>query len=77
MGQINSKLKHEDDQMGQICDAYKMEAHYGIGNCQQLEMRCEESAGLWEQRYKTKQTPWPLVRERTIPTEGPPLRDGI
>jgi hypothetical protein len=23
--------------------------------------------------YKTKQTPWPLVRERTIPTERPPL----
>jgi hypothetical protein len=21
----------------------------------------------------TKQTPWPLVRERTIPTERPPL----
>jgi hypothetical protein len=24
---------------------------------------------------KTKQTPWPLVRERTIPTERPPLVD--
>jgi hypothetical protein len=24
-----------------------------------------------------KQTPWPLVRERTIPTEGPPLVDEI
>jgi hypothetical protein len=22
---------------------------------------------------KTKQTPWPLVRKRTIPTERPPL----
>jgi hypothetical protein len=31
-------------------------------------------------RYKgpeTKQTPWPLVRERTIPTERPPLVDEI
>jgi hypothetical protein len=26
---------------------------------------------------KTKQTPWPLVRERTIPTERPPLVDEI
>jgi hypothetical protein len=23
--------------------------------------------------YKQKQTPWPLVRERTIPTDRPPL----
>jgi hypothetical protein len=23
--------------------------------------------------HKNKQTPWPLVRERTIPTERPPL----
>jgi hypothetical protein len=26
---------------------------------------------------KTKQTPWPLVRERTIPTDRPPLVDEI
>jgi hypothetical protein len=26
---------------------------------------------------KKQQTPWPLVRERTIPTEGPPLVDEI
>jgi hypothetical protein len=26
---------------------------------------------------QTKQTPWPLVRERTIPTERPPLVDEI
>jgi hypothetical protein len=26
---------------------------------------------------KNKQTPWPLVRERTIPTERPPLVDEI
>jgi hypothetical protein len=26
---------------------------------------------------KTKQTPWPLVRERIIPTERPPLIDEI
>jgi hypothetical protein len=30
-----------------------------------------------ERRSKTTQTPWPLVRERTIPTEGPPLVDEI
>jgi hypothetical protein len=26
---------------------------------------------------KNKQTPWPVVRERTIPTERPPLVDEI
>jgi hypothetical protein len=26
---------------------------------------------------KNNQTPWPLVRERTIPTERPPLVDEI
>jgi hypothetical protein len=26
---------------------------------------------------QTKQTPWPLVQERTIPTEGPSLVDDI
>jgi hypothetical protein len=26
---------------------------------------------------KNKQTPWPLVRERTIPTDRPPLVDEI
>jgi hypothetical protein len=30
---------------------------------------------LWESNKK--QTPWPLVRERTIPTEPPPLVDEI
>jgi hypothetical protein len=36
---------------------------------------------MWDpQRLRTrplKQTPWPLVRERTIPTERPPLVDEI
>jgi hypothetical protein len=27
--------------------------------------------------FSKKQTPWPLVRNRTIPTEGPPLVDEI
>jgi hypothetical protein len=30
-----------------------------------------------QQKQKQKQTPWPLVRERTIPTERPPLVDEI
>jgi hypothetical protein len=30
-----------------------------------------------ENMTKNKQTPWPLVRERTIPTERPPLVDEI
>jgi hypothetical protein len=28
-------------------------------------------------KHKKQQTPWPLVRERTIPTERPPLVDEI
>jgi hypothetical protein len=31
---------------------------------------------LW-QHNKKKQTPWPLVRKRTMPTERPPLVDEI
>jgi hypothetical protein len=31
----------------------------------------------WSTINKTKQTPWPLVRERTIPTDRPPLVDEI
>jgi hypothetical protein len=30
-----------------------------------------------ENKKKKKQTPWPLVRERTIPTDRPPLVDEI
>jgi hypothetical protein len=30
-----------------------------------------------EQKQTNKQTPWPLVRERTIPTDRPPLVDEI
>jgi hypothetical protein len=26
-----------------------------------------------KKKYQTKQTPWPLVRKRTISTERPPL----
>jgi hypothetical protein len=44
----------------------------------------ERSPPLWNQEIsdqnkqnKTKQTPWPLVRERNIPTERPPLVDEI
>jgi hypothetical protein len=29
------------------------------------------------QKKQTKQTPWPLVRKRIIPTERPPLVDEI
>jgi hypothetical protein len=29
------------------------------------------------QQTKNRQTPWPLVRERTIPNERPPLVDEI
>jgi hypothetical protein len=31
----------------------------------------------WQEVYNQEDTPWPLVRERTIPTERPPLVDEI
>jgi hypothetical protein len=33
--------------------------------------------GILPQKTKKKQTPWPLVRVRTIPTERPPPVDEI
>jgi hypothetical protein len=35
----------------------------------------DEPEGRGVQTKKKKQTPWPLVRERTIPTERLPLVD--
>jgi hypothetical protein len=35
------------------------------------------SCEVWTPNKQTKQTPWPLVRERTIPTERQPLVDEI
>jgi hypothetical protein len=35
------------------------------------------SLGWWQEALHEKKTPWPLVRERTIPTEQPPLVDEI
>jgi hypothetical protein len=37
----------------------------------------EEKRSVEQLHNKQKQTPWPLVRERTIPTERPPLVDEI
>jgi hypothetical protein len=39
---------------------------------QMREFRCHHS-----DQQTNKQTPWPLVRERTIPTNRPPLLDEI
>jgi hypothetical protein len=36
-----------------------------------------EMRGLREKVQTKRQTPWPLVRKRTIPTERPPLVDEI
>jgi hypothetical protein len=43
---------------------------------------CDISKGIkivciQKQKQTNKQTPWPLVRERTIPTDRPPLVDEI
>jgi hypothetical protein len=40
------------------------------------EEECIKGFGRKE-RGHCKQTPWPLVRERTIPTDRPPLVDEI
>jgi hypothetical protein len=37
----------------------------------------QRERGHYENQEKQKQTPWPLVRERTIPTDRPPLVDEI
>jgi hypothetical protein len=41
-----------------------------------------KNAVFWDMKSQfvpqtNKQTPWPLVRERTIPTDRPPLVDEI
>jgi hypothetical protein len=40
-------------------------------------LTAEERVGLEALRCQEVQTPWPLVRERTILTERPPLVDDI
>jgi hypothetical protein len=37
----------------------------------------EQWLNWWRHKMGSKQTPWPLVRRRTIPTERPPLVDEI
>jgi hypothetical protein len=39
--------------------------------------RIDHDRKIRSRKQRTKQTPWPLVRERTIPTERPPLVDEI
>jgi hypothetical protein len=41
------------------------------------DSRCGKLATNRLSHDTTKQSPWPLVRERTIPTELPPLVDEI
>jgi hypothetical protein len=59
------------------CSIYMSAISYELGG------DIEEATGNWFSQLtndyykKTKQTPWPLVRERTIPTEQPPLVDEI
>jgi hypothetical protein len=38
---------------------------------------CRKSQLTTTTKKQNKQTPWPLVRERTIPTDRPPLVDEI
>jgi hypothetical protein len=46
------------------------------GNDHSLPSSAEVSNDIATKQNKTKkQTPWPLVRERTIPTDRPPLVD--
>jgi hypothetical protein len=45
----------------------------------QLKYKQIKTKQIRSQSYttQTKQTPWPLVRERTVPTDRPPLVDEI
>jgi hypothetical protein len=43
----------------------------------QLQQLLMNKHPLITNKQTNKQTPWPLVRERTIPTERPPLVDEI
>jgi hypothetical protein len=47
------------------------------GSYKVLLDKCEGNRPLGNPRFKfkdsIKQTPWPLVRKRTIPTDRPPL----
>jgi hypothetical protein len=45
-----------------------------VGGKEEQKETMEEEKG---ERTKQKTIPWPLVPERTISTEGPPLVDGI
>jgi hypothetical protein len=42
-----------------------------------LEINIEKTKYMLLLSCHHKQTPWPLVRKRTIPTERPPLVDEI
>jgi hypothetical protein len=43
----------------------------------QIWHSADTSKYIMDKKNINKQTPWPLVRERTIPTERPPLVDEI
>jgi hypothetical protein len=52
------------------------------GREEEEEVEEENDIVMEEEKYRVKtyqfkQTPWPLVRERTIPTDRPPLVDEI
>jgi hypothetical protein len=52
-------------------------SHKMSGPQRHSNLRSWHSSGRGHYKQKNKQTPWPLVRERTIPTERPPLVDEI
>jgi hypothetical protein len=45
--------------------------------CKPSGTKLQQQQQQQQQQTKTTTTPWPLVRERTIPTERPPLVDEI
>jgi hypothetical protein len=55
-------------------------SHQNAGQYRDIKIANRSYENMSQSRYlgmTIKQTPWPLVRERTIPTERPPLVDEI
>jgi hypothetical protein len=69
-------VKRKDDNIKMDCNPY---VALGVDRTQDSVQWPHLVSALmnYQVPQKNKQTPWPLVRERTIPTERPPLVDEI
>jgi hypothetical protein len=60
-----------------LCCQYMYSLMQYVDNNRDLFTSNTEVHNKGTRQNKQKQTPWPLVRERTIPTDRPPLVDEI